>query len=61
MEKGSYLKEKMLEGDFALSLIEGSQLIFDDVTLEIEEHPYLFNGSMFFNTEPKSYEFQIDR
>ncbi|HUR31928.1 MAG TPA: hypothetical protein VMZ69_10895, partial [Saprospiraceae bacterium] len=60
MEKGSYLKEKMLEGNFELTLIEKTRLDLNDVNLFIENHPYVFNGSMFFNTEPKSYKLTIE-
>lgn len=60
MEKGSYLKEKSVEGDFALTLIKGTRMDLDDVNLFIENHPYVFNGSIFFNTEPKSYKLNIE-
>ena len=39
MEKGSYLKEKALEGNFSLLLEMGSKLTLEDVTLNIEDHP----------------------
>src|SRR5688572_18684253 len=53
MAKGSYLKEKTLDGDFSLLFYQGEKIQLANVELDIEDHPYLLNGNIFLNTEPK--------
>jgi len=46
-EKGSYLKEKPLSGDFTLRLDAQKNLLLKDVELEIDKHPFVFNGTFY--------------
>ncbi|HUR31885.1 MAG TPA: AsmA family protein, partial [Saprospiraceae bacterium] len=59
LAKGSYLKEKRMNGDFALNFYSGKRMDLPNVMLEIEDHPYQFNGSIYFYTEPMSYDLRI--
>lgn len=56
MAKGSYLKEKQLDGDFRLLYKAGDKIELNNVNLDIDEQPFVFNGNIFLNTEPMTYE-----
>ncbi len=60
MEKGSYLKEKKIEGEFRMVYAAGQKIELNNVNLDIDEQPFVFNGTFFLNTEPKTYELNIE-
>ncbi len=59
MAKGSYLKEKQLNGEFRLLYRSGEKIELNNVDLEIDEQPFVFNGNFYLDTEPMSYELNI--
>ncbi|MEO8583444.1 MAG: AsmA family protein [Flavitalea sp.] len=59
--KGSYLKDKNVQGNFVLHFsIPKDELYFDEVTLNIEDHPYLFNGDFRFNRKQSGFLLDIE-
>ncbi len=59
MEKGSYLKEKHLEGEFCLSYYSGKKIELNNVKLKIDKHPFTLNGNFYLDTDPMSYDLSI--
>ena len=56
--KGSYIKDKQVNGDFGL-IVDGKKkdLLIDDVQLEIENHPFFFKGK--FRLDKASPDFNL--
>jgi hypothetical protein len=59
MDKGSYLAEKALDGEFAVRYEPNHQVSFQDIELDIDEHPFKLSGNFYLHTEPTLYELWI--
>ncbi len=54
LAKGAYVKEKALNGQFEISFNRlQKQLFFDDIDLEVGDHPFTFSGRFNFDEERK--------
>jgi hypothetical protein len=60
LEKGSYLKEKSVDGKICLIYDRGNKIGLDKLHLNIDRHPFIINGNIFFKDTPNSYEFSIE-
>nr|MDQ3017673.1 AsmA-like C-terminal region-containing protein [Bacteroidota bacterium] len=60
MAKGSYLKEKELEGDFRLILVTGKKIELSNIELDFDQHPFVINGHFDLNSEPMSYDLKFE-
>lgn len=59
MDRGSYLKEKSLQGNFDLIYYPGNKLEFNNINLKIDQQPFVLNGNIYFLNEPVSYDVNI--
>lgn len=59
LAKGSYLKEKRVDGKFTLRYYPGRKMEINNTNLKIERHPYLINGEIIFDTDTMSYDLHI--
>ena len=59
LEKGSYLKEKTLEGDFSLAYHPGDSIALKDVRLKIQHHPVMLNGAIYLHADTMSYDLHV--
>ncbi len=59
MAKGSYLKEKSLDGDFHLLYDPKNKITLDHIVLDIDDQPFTIDGNFLLHTEPKSYNLDI--
>ena len=59
LDKGSYLKEKKMEGHFLLTYVPNKKIELNNVKLKIDHHPFNLNGQFKLDTEPKSYNLHI--
>ena len=59
LEKGSYLKEKTLEGKMTFAYFPKDKILIDEVNIKIQHHPFVLSGSIFLNTDTMSYDFRI--
>jgi hypothetical protein len=59
-KNGSYLHEKKVTGNcFAEYSLKSKILSFDDITLNIDDHPFLLSGKFFTKLNPAPYELAI--
>lgn len=57
--KGSYLKQKKFEGKVRLTFNRNNKdLLFEDITIDIDDHPYVFSGG--FNLDNNNGAFRLD-
>ena len=56
LEKGSYLSEKSLKGNFELAYIPEDKITLQDIKLEIDDHPLEMNGHFLLNSDTMSYD-----
>lgn len=59
LEKGSYLKEKTLDGNLLLTYFPHQKTELTDVRLNIQEHPFVLQGAIFFDTDTMTYALGI--
>lgn len=59
LEKGSYLKEKTLNGTLLLTYFPHQRTELTDVNLNIQEHPFVLQGAIFFDTDTMTYALGI--
>ena len=60
-EKGSFIKDKVLSGRFALQYNTGSKILqFSNVTLRIDGHPFVFTGRFFPTVSPDPFSLSIE-
>ncbi|MEP6645445.1 MAG: AsmA-like C-terminal region-containing protein [Saprospiraceae bacterium] len=59
MIRGSYLKDKSLEGNFYLSYEPGKKVELNEVKLKIDHQPFLLSGDIYFTNTIKSYDLKI--
>jgi hypothetical protein len=57
-KKGSYLKEKPLEGKFRL-LFGKEQIAFNDILLKIDDHPYRLTGKFLLNPGESAFSLKV--
>ena len=55
--KGSYLKEKLLSGDFNLQFTKSKNILFNNIKLYIDKQSFLFTGK--FSTTEKNFSLAI--
>ncbi len=60
MDKGSYLENKTLDGNFYLNYYPGRKVELPEVNLNIDHHPFVFNGGIYFINTPMSYDLRIE-
>lgn len=59
--KGSYLKEKKLEGNFSLQYDKQKHdVIINNVRLDIDDHPFYFNGKFHIDKASPDYNLSIN-
>lgn len=58
-QKGSYLKEKALQGNFSILVTANQQIHIKDVKLKIDKHPFIFNGTFSINNEQSVFNLSI--
>jgi hypothetical protein len=59
-KNGSYLHEKKVSGNcFAEYSLKSKILSFDDITLNIDDHPFLISGKFFTKLNPAPFELAI--
>jgi hypothetical protein len=59
-EKGSFLKDKALNGGFVVQFNSGSKIIqFNHATVRIDGHPFLLTGRFFPNVKPDPFTLSI--
>jgi hypothetical protein len=56
LEKGSYLREKKLEGNFHLTYIPEDRIELKDVSLDIARQPFTIKGNIFLEADTMSYD-----
>ncbi|MEP6793933.1 MAG: AsmA-like C-terminal region-containing protein, partial [Saprospiraceae bacterium] len=59
MDRGSYLKEKPLDGKFDLIFYPGNKIEFNNIKLKIDQQPFVINGNIYFLNNPVSYALNI--
>ena len=59
LEKGSYLKEKTLEGHISLDYFPKDKIVIDQVNLKIQHHPFVLHGTINLNADTMSYDLHI--
>jgi hypothetical protein len=60
-EKGSYIKDKLLSGHFAVDYNTGSKIVrFAKATVLIDGHPYVFTGRFFPAVAPDPFFLNIE-
>ncbi len=59
MAKGSYLKEKELNGEFHIVYDPKNKISLDKIELEIDNQPFIIDGNFLLHTQPKSYNLNI--
>jgi AsmA-like protein len=59
LEKGSYLSEKSLKGNFELVYIPEDKIVLKDIKLEINDHPIEMNGHFLLDADTMSYDLQF--
>lgn len=60
LEKGSYLKEKTVDGRFKVQFQAGHKLWFENTKLTIDRHPLVFDGAFNFETPIPFYTLHIE-
>jgi len=60
LAKGSYLKDKKMDGHFLLTYEPEKKMELNNIKLKIDHHPFTINGQFTLDTEPKSYELHIE-
>lgn len=60
LAKGSYLKEKELDGKFHLNYYPENKVSLDHIVVAIDHHPFTVNGDIILHTEPTFYELNIN-
>jgi hypothetical protein len=59
-EKGSFIKDKVLSGHFAIDYNLGSKIVqFSKATIDIDGHPYVFTGRFFPSVKPDPFFLEI--
>lgn len=59
LEKGSYLKEKTLQGNLLLTYFPHQKLELTEVNLNIQKHPYMLHGAFYFDRDTMYYALGI--
>lgn len=59
LEKGSYLKEKSLQGNLLLTYFPHQKLELTEVNLNIQQHPYTLHGAFYLDQDTMSYALGI--
>lgn len=59
LEKGSYLKEKTLEGDISFAYFPNDKIITDEVNLKIQHHPFTIRGAIDLKSDTMAYDLHI--
>jgi len=59
LEKGSYLKEKTLQGNLLLTYFPHQKLELTKVNLNIQQHPYILHGAFYLDQDTMSYALGI--
>jgi hypothetical protein len=59
LEKGSYLKEKTLDGKVLLTYFPHQKLELTKVNLNIQKHPYLLHGAFYLDQDTMTYALGI--
>lgn len=60
MERGSYLKDKTVVGNFYLNYYPGMKVELPAVSLMIDQQPFVINGNINFDNDPMSYDLKIE-
>ena len=59
LAKGSYLREKTLEGNYTLRFMETQKILaFKNILLHVQGHPFRFDGQFHF-AKPSPYSFTV--
>jgi len=59
LEKGSYLKEKTLEGNLLLTYFPHQKMELTNVNLNIQKHPFALKGTIYFDRDTMTYALGI--
>ncbi len=59
LEKGSYLKNKSLQGTLLLTYFPQERMELTEVKLNIQRHPFNLRGAIYFDTDTMSYALGI--
>lgn len=59
LEKGSYLKEKTMQGNITLTYYPQLKMELTDVHLNIQKHPFELQGAIYFDTDTLTYALGI--
>ncbi len=59
LEKGSYLKEKTLEGNLLLTYFPHQKMELTNVNLNIQKHPFALKGTIYFDSDTMTYALGI--
>lgn len=59
MQKGAYLKEKRLTGNFSLQLTQASEIKFSRIKLLIDDQPFLLSGAFVTGNDHPSFSMFI--
>jgi len=59
-DKGSYLENKLFVGKFDLRYDKASKILsFKDITIKLDNHPYVFTGNFNMDTTSRAFDLQI--
>ncbi len=56
LERGSYLKDKVIEGKFCLEYYTGKEMKLNNVQLKIDHQPFTLTGSFHLGADTMSYD-----
>ena len=59
LEKGSYLKEKTMEGEISFSYFPNDKIIINEEDLKIQHHPFTLNGTIYLQPDTMAYDLKI--
>lgn len=59
LDKGSYLKEKTLQGNLMLTYLPHQRMELTDVNLNIGKHPFVLKGAIYFDRDTMAYSLGI--